>query len=255
MSYLLNLPNERIEDILIRLSYGDLLNACQTNVQLNSICHNELFWKRKVYNDFSDWDSYVFPKHIYRFNWRTIYDFLYNIKQQKIIYVEGVNLLYNESYEFIFLISGLYYVYKRTGDYVLLDSGNLLKFIDDFIYEDKKYNDPSYIKKVILLGEKYEQIKDPFFNLCYSSNVSTDSKKIRNFLRNDKNFNLYSTNLISSIADYLSELDNINICEISMSNSIEKLIERESQYHDTSNIKGILELSRLIDTIDNLSIM
>ena len=49
---LLDLPYEKIFEIMLNNEYDDIMNVCKTNEQLSKICQDSYFWRKKIQRDF-----------------------------------------------------------------------------------------------------------------------------------------------------------------------------------------------------------
>jgi len=77
----MELPPEVMEDILLKTPYEFLLDACQTTSMAASICQDEIFWRKKIIQDFKvDPKTTMYPKRYnisQDFPLRRQYDLLY----------------------------------------------------------------------------------------------------------------------------------------------------------------------------------
>ena len=62
-----SLPNETLYNILLTLSYKDVLNFCITSSTAKSICESDLFWQEKARRDFGivNLNSVNAPRDVY----------------------------------------------------------------------------------------------------------------------------------------------------------------------------------------------
>ena len=49
----MNIAQETINEVLLQLSYVDIMNYCATNIQSRTICNDSYFWMNKLDRDFS----------------------------------------------------------------------------------------------------------------------------------------------------------------------------------------------------------
>jgi hypothetical protein len=43
---------EIVENILLNLSYNDIMSYCRTSIDANKVCQDDTFWKNKLDRDF-----------------------------------------------------------------------------------------------------------------------------------------------------------------------------------------------------------
>lgn len=61
------LPTERVFDILLELSYVDLMGVCGTNKLFWDICNDDGFWRRKILRDFGlTFEDEAEPRSVYQ---------------------------------------------------------------------------------------------------------------------------------------------------------------------------------------------
>lgn len=48
------LPEEMLVETLLQLSYPDIVNACQTNLQFAQVCNRKMLWYGLLKRDFPD---------------------------------------------------------------------------------------------------------------------------------------------------------------------------------------------------------
>lgn len=108
--------------ILLNLDPKSLLNACQTNVQINQICQDDLFWRYKMENDYPELIEYK-PKDL---SFRQQYISLHQIKDPYRAINEGrLDILINLEREGVDLakynLVSLADAAVRAGDFDILE--------------------------------------------------------------------------------------------------------------------------------------
>ena len=209
--------------ILTKLSYKDLLSACQTSSYLSKICDNDL-WRKKIAIDFPLRGKYLyFPDYIklYKENPRKLYDII-NQKSKMIVLneqefpelakaVDGDE----DSPEVIALIND--YVLPRVnelpllrGDVIRLDWFENYRNNGNFLWDGEKIVNLLYDYNIDEYGSISKEFAFPefpldhFFNtidhnniIWLSSNVIREIK--RNFIpvKVDEDLKLFGTSIIS----------------------------------------------------------
>jgi hypothetical protein len=71
-------------NILLHLSYADILNICQVSKDINNICHDEHFWQVKYIQDFN---SHVIEHE----SWQDAYEYMYllNLDYNQLINIKN----------------------------------------------------------------------------------------------------------------------------------------------------------------------
>jgi hypothetical protein len=79
--------NDTNFNILLHLSYNDILQLCQVNKNINNICLDAHFWKVKYFKDF-------YSTTMTKASWRETYEytFLLNLDYNQLINVKNNNI-------------------------------------------------------------------------------------------------------------------------------------------------------------------
>jgi len=124
------LPRDVIIEIMLNTDYANLINTCQTDRKVSSICHDYNFWKRKYQYDFGQ------PPNDKIYSWRQLYEQQLRSKNVYVIeYFDGGNYeilttaFLNRDHAINQLVESLF----KNKHY--LQPPNIEEYPEDFQYE------------------------------------------------------------------------------------------------------------------------